>query len=311
MRRRLGLPALLLLSAAAVHAGGRKPPRLEFTLDPPAVVAGRTLSVLCRSDIPLKNPFLTFNGRNAYFYPVRHTGTTPGGDGPTSPARRAEAAREWRALVGVHSLEEAGLKVSTFSAVWRGERVLIATVAFAVEAGTYPVSRVMLSAQRDQLVASGQMERDAKVLDAVYQPSPRQERLWSGYFIMPATGVISSLYGTRRSYTHRASLTAHSGLDIANDEGTPIVAPNRGRVVFAEWLDAFGHSVVLEHGQGVFSYYLHMKESLVKKGDLLEAGDPLGVMGSEGVATGPHLHWSFVVSGERVDPREWTEREFQ
>lgn len=309
MRRRLGISALLLLAAATVHAKGRKPPRLEFTLDPAVVVAGRTLAVHCRSDVPLKNPFLTFNGHNAYFFPVQTPSDIPG----PRPAATAPSgkAKEWRALVGVHSLEAAGVKVSTFSAVWRGERVLITTVAFAVEPGTYPVSRVMLSAQRDQLVASGQMERDAKVLDGAYQPSPRQERLWSGYFIMPTTGIVSSLYGARRSYTHRATLTAHSGLDIANEEGTPIVAPNRGRVVFAEWLDAFGHSVVLEHGQGVFSYYLHMKQSLVKKGDLLETGDPLGVMGAEGVATGPHLHWSFVVSGERVDPREWTEREFK
>jgi murein DD-endopeptidase MepM/ murein hydrolase activator NlpD len=289
--------SLVLSLSPAAFAGGRKPPQLAFTLDPPAVTAGRTLAVACRADVPLRRPELAFNGRAAHFYPPE------GG--------KEGKAREWTALLGVHSLEPAGVKVATFTAEWRGERVALATVSFAVVDGTYPVSRVTLSAQRDKLVASGQMERDAKTLEHFYQPAPAQEKLWSGYFIMPTTGVVSSLYGARRSYGRRTSLTAHSGLDIANAEGTPIVAPNRGRVVFAEWLDAFGHSVVLEHGRGVFSYYLHMKESFAKKDDLLSAGAPIGLMGAEGVATGPHLHWSFVVAGERVDPREWTEREFR
>jgi lysostaphin len=135
--------------------------------------------------------------------------------------------------------------------------------------------------------------------------------LWSNFFVLPTTGIISSPYGARRAYTHRTTYTAHTGTDIANDPGTPIVAPNRGRVVFAQWLDSFGHSVVLDHGLGVYSYYLHMKETSVKKGDLLEPGAPIGLMGAEGLATGPHLHWSFVVSGERVEPLEWTEREFK
>jgi murein DD-endopeptidase MepM/ murein hydrolase activator NlpD len=68
---------------------------------------------------------------------------------------------------------------------------------------------------------------------------------------------------------------------------------------------------VLEHGQGVFTYYLHMEKSFVNEGDTLKPGDPIGQMGSLGISTGPHLHWSMVVGGERVDPVEWTERIFE
>lgn len=290
LSRSLAVLSFFVISVSVGHAKGRKPPNLAFVLEPSTVTAGRTLSIQCRSNVPLRNPSITFNDRKAFFH-------------STGP-------REWRALLGIHSMEPSGEKPAVFFAEWGGRRVVESTVIFQVEDGTYPVSRVLLSAQKDQLVASGQMERDAETLERFYQPAAGQERLWLGYFIMPTTGVVSSLYGARRAYGQRARQTAHTGLDIANDEGTPVAAPNRGRVVFAEWLDSFGNSVVLDHGGGVFSYYLHMQQSHVQIGAVVEKGDPLGLMGAEGVATGPHLHWSLVVAGERVDPREWTERDF-
>jgi murein DD-endopeptidase MepM/ murein hydrolase activator NlpD len=262
-----------------------------FTLDPSTVTAGRTLSVLCESDTPLKNATLYFNDRKARFFPL--------------------SERESRARLGVNSLEPAGPKRAAFYAELPRGRVYQATVTFQVEPGTYPVSRVKLPADRDKLVASGQMERDAAALDRVYREPREEARLWSGVFVLPSTGVFSSVFGARRAYGAREKLNAHTGLDIANDVGTPIHAPNRGRAVFVGRLDSFGGTVVLDHGQGVFSYYLHMVETSVEPGSLVEPGARIGRMGAEGVATGPHLHWSFVVSGERVDPAEWTEREFR
>jgi murein DD-endopeptidase MepM/ murein hydrolase activator NlpD len=246
--------------------------------------------VWCRSSVPIQEAGLSYNGLQAKFYPV-------------------EQGR-WRALMGISSMETPGPKAATFFAQFSRNRVFQSTVPFIVQAGTYPVSHVALSRERDSLITSGQMERDARTLNEMYRDPGLHEKMWSGTFILPTTGVVSSVFGARRSYADRKSLNAHTGLDIANQAGTLIVAPNRGKVVFSGWLDSFGNTVLLDHGLGVYSYYLHMRQASVEKGAVLEQGAPLGLMGAEGVATGPHLHWSFVVSGERVNPVEWTEREF-
>jgi murein DD-endopeptidase MepM/ murein hydrolase activator NlpD len=282
--------SLLFLLASPAAASGRKAPRLEFTVEPSTVTAGRTLAVWCRASKPLKNATLRFGDREALFYPA--------------------GEMTWRALLGVSSLETPGVKQALFQADL-SRRVFRSSFTFHVAAGTYPVSRVAITGDKDTLIASGQLEKDAQVLAGVYSRPLLDQRLWDGYFILPTTGIVSSVFGARRAYGNRSTLNAHTGTDIANEVGTLIVAPNRGRVVFAGWLDAFGNSVMLDHGQGVFSYYLHMKEILAPKDSVVERGTPLGLMGAEGLVTGPHLHWSFVVAGERVDPFEWTEREFR
>ena len=108
-----------------------------------------------------------------------------------------------------------------------------------------------------------------------------------------------------------ASGARSRGITIATEAGAQIVAPAQGRVVFAGRLESFGHTVVLDHGQGVYSYYLHMVSRAVKPGQRVKRGRLVGLRGSEGVATGPHLHWSLVVGGVRVDPLEWVEREIR
>lgn len=288
-----GFPAgvFLLLAATGAWAKGRRPPVVEFVLEPPVPVAGRTLAVRCVSSVPLKDPALSWDGRRVLFFP--------------------RGKREYQALVGVSSMEAPGAKEAFFAAEWRKKRVVRSTVSFAVEAGTYPVSRVPLTKSQNNLFTSGQLERDGQVLSAVYKRPPLPRKLWAGFFVAPTTGVVSSVFGARRAYGDRPPGSGHSGLDIANEEGTPVFAPNRGRVVFSGRLESFGNVVMLDHGQGVYSYYLHMKEALLKDGVMAETGAPLGVMGAEGLATGPHLHWTMIVGGEKVDPVEWTEREFE
>ena len=284
----LALPLL----AAPVRAAGRKPPEVRFVIEPSTVTAGRTLMVRADSSIPLRNAALYFKEKKAVFYPL--------------------SEKRWRALLGVNSMEAPGEKSALFYAEYRKGKVHQATVTFTVEGGTYPVSRIPLTKEKDSIISSGQLGKDNKVLEAVYAPKTiLDKKLWSGYFVTPTTGVVSSVFGARRAYGDRPAHSAHSGLDIANDAGTMISAPNRGRVVHAGWLDSFGNVIVLDHGQGVFTYYLHMQKLLAEKGALVETGDPLGLMGAEGLATGPHLHWTFVVSGEKVNPVEWTEREFE
>jgi murein DD-endopeptidase MepM/ murein hydrolase activator NlpD len=99
-------------------------------------------------------------------------------------------------------------------------------------------------------------------------------------------------------------------MDFSMPEGSPIYAPARGRVVFTGLTQVRGNLTVIDHGLGVFSAYFHQTEILVKVGQMVEPGMLIGKVGTTGLSTGPHLHWSMWVDGEYVDPLEWTRRVF-
>jgi murein DD-endopeptidase MepM/ murein hydrolase activator NlpD len=92
------------------------------------------------------------------------------------------------------------------------------------------------------------------------------------------------------------------------DAGVPVYAPARGKVVFAALTQVRGNMTVIDHGVGVFSAYFHQSEIDVQVGQMVEPGTLIGKVGTTGLSTGPHLHWSLFVNGEYVDPLEWTRR---
>ncbi len=100
----------------------------------------------------------------------------------------------------------------------------------------------------------------------------------------------------------------HEGTDFGAPAGSPIYAPARGRVVFAGLTQVRGNMTVIDHGVGVFSAYYHQSEINVQVGQMVEPGTLIGKVGSTGLSTGPHLHWSMWINGEYVDPMEWTRR---
>jgi murein DD-endopeptidase MepM/ murein hydrolase activator NlpD len=96
------------------------------------------------------------------------------------------------------------------------------------------------------------------------------------------------------------------GLDIAAPTGTPIRADNAGRVVLARALVMHGTTVVIDHGLGVTSIFLHQSALRCHEGQRVHRGDVIGLVGQTGVATGPHLHWGVYVHGTPVSPLFWT-----
>jgi len=115
----------------------------------------------------------------------------------------------------------------------------------------------------------------------------------------------SSFYGDRRTYEYSNGENAksiHNGLDYAAPVGTPVLAAGKGRVVMAKGRIITGNTVILEHMPGVYSLYYHLDKILVKTGDILSAGSLLGLVGSTGLVTGPHLHFEFRVNRIPVDP---------
>lgn len=121
-------------------------------------------------------------------------------------------------------------------------------------------------------------------------------------FIWPLKGRISGRFGNQRVFNGTPK-SPHSGMDIATAQGTPIRAPAGGRITLAE-KDFYltGGTVMIDHGHGISSNFLHMSRLDVKVGDVVKQGDVVGAVGSTGRSTGPHLHWGMTWFDTRIDP---------
>jgi len=117
----------------------------------------------------------------------------------------------------------------------------------------------------------------------------------------PVDGPVSGVFGTQRFFNGQPR-SPHRGIDFAVGAGTQINAPAPGKVALSETLYFCGNMLLIDHGQGIYSYYCHLQKPLVAKGDQVKQGEPVGLVGSSGRATGPHLHWGVSVGGVWVDP---------
>ena len=122
-------------------------------------------------------------------------------------------------------------------------------------------------------------------------------------FIMPAQGIITGVYGSQR-ILNGIPKRPHYGLDIANQEGTDVISVSDGIIVLAEEdLYFSGGAIIISHGQGLTSSYLHLSKITTKVGEQVYQGQKLGEIGSTGRSTGPHLDWRMEVHGVRIDPK--------
>ena len=126
---------------------------------------------------------------------------------------------------------------------------------------------------------------------------------WRQTFRWPVTGRLSGFFGSQRVYQGKPG-TYHSGTDVAVPAGTPFVAPADGVVVLAAAtpFTLEGNLLIVDHGMGLSSAFLHCQRLDVKVGDRVVQGQPLGTVGRTGRATGPHLHWGLKWRDARLDP---------
>ncbi len=126
---------------------------------------------------------------------------------------------------------------------------------------------------------------------------------WRQTFIWPAKGRLSGMFGSQRVYKGEPG-SYHSGVDIAGGTGTYFVAPADGVVTLAakKPFSLEGNLLMIDHGMGLNSAFLHASQILVKAGQEVKRGEPIGRIGATGRATGPHLHWSMKWNNARIDP---------
>lgn len=147
---------------------------------------------------------------------------------------------------------------------------------------------------------SDRIAEDQRKVNAALS-NPIQEPLFYGQFLKPLEGRISTEYGYTR-YVNGVFSSRHNAIDIAAPEGTPIIAPNTGKVVLAESLYLSGNRVIIDHGSNLISSFSHLSKLNVEVGDEVEKGDTIGWVGSTGFSTGPHLHHAIYVHDEAVNP---------
>jgi murein DD-endopeptidase MepM/ murein hydrolase activator NlpD len=125
--------------------------------------------------------------------------------------------------------------------------------------------------------------------------------LWHGQFDAPVPGTATSSFG-RLTITNGKPAGRHQGADFRAATGTPVKAPNAGRVVLAQDLYFAGNTVIIDHGLGVFSLLAHLSRIAVRPGEIVARGDVVGESGATGRVTGPHLHWAVRLGDISVDP---------
>ena len=147
----------------------------------------------------------------------------------------------------------------------------------------------------------------ATIQGLVAQTSP--ELLWQGVPFFPFTNsATEAAFADQRTYIYQGKEVdkqTHLGFDLASFAGTPIVASNRGKVLYAADLGIYGNCVIIDHGMGVQSLYGHLSSIGVQVGAMVEKGQQIGKSGMSGLAAGDHLHFTMLVNGVMVNPIEW------
>ncbi len=136
--------------------------------------------------------------------------------------------------------------------------------------------------------------------------SKLSESLWTLPMLRPVPGSVSSLFGLKRVFNGQPR-GEHRGLDLRGAQGEQVLACADGEVALADNQYFGGNVVYLNHGDGVFSAYLHLSKINVEPGQRVSKGDQLGLVGATGRVTGPHLHLNLLVQGEAVDPEPFLE----
>lgn len=210
--------------------------------------------------------------------------------------------KRWKAIVGLPLDAKPGAHSVSIVRTDAADAAT-STVPFTVKSKTYPVQKLTIPDKRKVEPTAEDLERIQR--EQVIINAARKH--WSDSvpksvsLALPAQGRLSSRYGLRR-VMNGLPRAPHTGLDLAVPTGTPIMSAAAGTVINTGDYFFAGNTVFVDHGQGFITMYCHLSDIIVKEGDVVTRGQPLGRSGATGRVTGPHLHWVAILNGAIVDP---------
>ncbi len=172
-----------------------------------------------------------------------------------------------------------------------------------VKVKSYEFPSMKLTVSEDKVTLSAKdekrVEEEYLLQNKLWEMSSK--KAWNGGFIMPTDTPVSEKFGVIRIFNEKKN-SVHRGIDLKGKTGTPVRAINFGRVVLRKNLFYGGDTLILDHGMGLLSVYMHMSEFKVPEEAVVEKGEIIGFVGMSGRATGPHLHMSVKLQGVSVNP---------
>jgi murein DD-endopeptidase MepM/ murein hydrolase activator NlpD len=251
---------------------------LTAAVAPKTVVQGGVAEIRVTSDTPLDALVLVDGDRRI-------------------PLERDASGRTFRGLLGVDLDAKTGERELGFESDGGEARIALRT---RVLKGSFRTQKLSVDPKFVE-VPPEELERvkaDGERVTAAYR-SAEASRRWTS-FAKPVA-YPGGNFGSRRVYNGKTT-GFHAGLDMAAPKGTPVAAAANGRVALAGDLYFSGGTVLLDHGGGLFTQYMHLSRIDVKDGDVVARGTILGLVGATGRVTGPHLHWGARLNGARVNP---------
>lgn len=207
-------------------------------------------------------------------------------------------------LVPIGVVEPPGERTLLLWAGSSAEDKVRATLKLQVAGREFETGTVLVPSDRTYLLDPSLLQEERARLDKVFNIHTVQP-LWSGTFLEPVQGILTSPFGARRVYNDGLRESRHAGIDLSAPLGTSVLAANAGRVVLAESLQVHGNGVIVNHGLGLCTAYFHLDSIAVTVGQTVERGEVLGTLGNTGLSTGAHLHWEMRLNNIPVDPMQW------
>jgi murein DD-endopeptidase MepM/ murein hydrolase activator NlpD len=256
-------------------------PPLEITHHARDVAPGEVVRVAIATTITLRSVRAEWLRRNVRFYEVD--------------------SRRWEGLAPIDLADPPGPHTMLVVAATSDGRTLRQSYALPVAPHTFPVRRLTVPPEfaTPPPEVLPRIEKERREVEAIVS-RVTPERLWTNAFVAPVPGEASSSFG-RRSILNGQLRSPHSGTDFHAATGTPVVAPNRGRVALVGDHYFSGRTIIIDHGLGLYSYLAHLSEVSVAQDQIVERGQQIALSGSTGRVTGPHLHWTVRLAGARVD----------
>jgi murein DD-endopeptidase MepM/ murein hydrolase activator NlpD len=280
--QQIAVTLAILACALVAPVAGRAGAPLTILASSPSLTLGGVVLLTVRTPAPISALGGVAFGRPVRFWP-------------------SENALEWQGFVAADLEIKAGTYTVDLTATDAAGGQTTGKKMVTVRARAFETRRLRVgSAFVDPPATEGERigSEATRLANLFTQTTPRA---WRGAFQLPVAGTATSSFG-RLTLLNGKPRGRHQGADFRAATGTPIHAPNAGRVVMAEDLYFSGNTVVIDHGLGMFSLLAHLSRLDVSVGDELGRGDAVGLSGATGRVTGPHLHWALRLSELSVDP---------